>query len=118
MPLKIDSFCHTENAGVVLLVVADFFSIHKKGESYTKRHVAHYCYFLGPSGLSVNNQVLKDNLQPYFYGFLTLRILHMIVDIRIKWPSKCIVIGKTDLDAAYRRVHANAQIAATCIVIV
>ena len=38
--------------------------------------------------------------------------------MRIKWPSKCILIGETDLDAAYQRVHTNAQIASKCIVIV
>ena len=42
----------------------------------------------------------------------------MISDMLIKWPSKHIMIGKTDLGATYRRFHANAQIAATYIAIV
>ena len=42
----------------------------------------------------------------------------MIAAMHIKWTSKRILIGKTDLDTAYRSVHANAQIAATCIAIV
>ena len=42
----------------------------------------------------------------------------MIAAIRIKCPSKCILIVKTDLDAAHRRVHANAKIASTFIPIV
>ena len=42
----------------------------------------------------------------------------MISVMRIKCPSKCIHIGKTDFDAAYRRVHENEQIAVTCIAIV
>ena len=29
-----------------------------------------------------------------------------------------IIIGKTDLDAAYRRIHANAKTPSTCITIV
>ena len=45
-------------------------------------------------------------------------ILHMIEAMHIKWPSKCTLIIKTDLDAAYRCVHANAKIASTWIIIV
>ena len=66
----------------------------------------------------MNNRVLKDTLQPFLYGFYFLRIFHMIAAMHTKWPSKCILIGKTDLDAAYLHVHTNAQIAATCIAIV
>ena len=42
----------------------------------------------------------------------------MISTMRIRWPTKLILIGKTDLDAAYRRIHANAKTASTCIAIV
>ena len=42
----------------------------------------------------------------------------MISAIRSKWPTKRTLIGKTDLDAAYRRIHANATTALTCIAIV
>ena len=42
----------------------------------------------------------------------------MISAMRSKWKTKQILIGETDLDAAYRRIHANAKIASTCITIV
>ena len=42
----------------------------------------------------------------------------MIAAMGFKWPSKRILIGKTDLDSAYQRSHANVQIASTCIAIV
>ena len=42
----------------------------------------------------------------------------MISAIRSRWPTKRILIGKTDLDTAYRRIHANAKTALTCIAIV
>ena len=38
--------------------------------------------------------------------------------MRSRWPTKRILIGKTDLDAAYRRIHAHANTASTCIAIV
>ena len=114
----IDSICHIKDAGVILLGVAKTITINEKGERYTKRRVTHDCSFWGPSGLSVNNQVLRDTLHLCFYGFFPLRMLQMIAAMCIKWPSKCILIGETDLDAAYRHVHANAQIASICIAIV
>ena len=102
--LTIDSLRHIENVGVVPLGVAEQLTIYEKGERYTKRRVTHDCSFPGPSGQSVNNRVLKDTLQPCFYGFCLLRILHMISAMRIKWPSKRILIEKIDLDAAYQYV--------------
>ena len=39
----------------------------------------------------------------------------MISAIQRKWPTKRIFIGKTDLDAAYRRIYANGTTASTCI---
>ena len=45
-------------------------------------------------------------------------ILHTISAIQSRWPTKRILIGKTDLDAAYRRIHANTTTVSTCIAIV
>ena len=42
----------------------------------------------------------------------------MISAMRSRWPTKLIIIGKTDLDAAYRWIHANATTSSTCIAIV
>ena len=42
----------------------------------------------------------------------------MISEMQIRWPTKRILIGKTDLDAAYHRIHAHANTALTCIAIV
>ena len=57
--------------------VAEQFSINEKGGRYIKRRVTNDCSFPGPSGLLLNNQVQRESLQPYFYGFCLLRILHM-----------------------------------------
>ena len=79
--------------------------------------VNHDCSFPGPSGLSVNNRVQQKSLQPCFYGFCLLRILHMISTMRIKCPTKTNLIGKTDLDAAYRQIYSNVATTSTCIVL-
>ena len=38
-------------------------------------------------------------------------------EMRLKWPSKRILIRKIDLVSAYRKIHTNSQIASTYIVI-
>ena len=42
----------------------------------------------------------------------------MISAMQSKWLTKRILIGKTDLDTAYFRIHANAKTASTCVAIV
>ena len=42
----------------------------------------------------------------------------MISGMQSRWPTKLILIGKTDLDLAYCRIHANATTASTYIAIV
>ena len=118
MPLIIDSLQNIKNAGVVPLGVAEKLSINDKGERYVKRRVTNDCSLPRPSGLSVKNKVQRESLQPCFYGFCMLSILHMISAMQSRWPKKRILIGKTDLDSAYRLIHANAKTASTCITIV
>ena len=118
LPLTIESLQSIKHSGVVPLGVAEQFSINEKGERYIKRHVTHDCSFPGPSGLSVNNRVQLESLEPCFYGFCLLRILHMISAMQSRRPTVRILIWKTDLDAAYLRIHANAKTSSTCIEIV
>ena len=42
----------------------------------------------------------------------------MISSMKSIWPTKRIPIGKIDLDAAYRRIHANVTTVSTFIEIV
>ena len=104
LPLTIESLKSIKNKGVVPLVVAEKFSINEKVERYIKKRVTHDCAFPGPSGLSVNQRFQRKSLQPCFYGFCLLRIIHMISVMRSRWSTKQILIGKTDLDAAYRQI--------------
>ena len=118
LPLSIESLQSIKNAGVVPLGVSEQLSINEKGERYVKRRVTHDCSFPGPSGLSVNNRVQQESLQPCFYGFCLLSILNMISAMQSRCPTKRILIGKTYLDAAYRKIHAHTNTASTCIAIV
>ena len=42
----------------------------------------------------------------------------MISEMQNKWPTKLILIGKTDLYAAYHRIYSNMTTVSTCIAIV
>ena len=68
LPFTNEPIRHIKDSGVLQLGVAKQFSINKKGERYNKICVAYDCSFPGPSGLSINNWVMRDTLQPCFYG--------------------------------------------------
>ena len=49
--------------------------------------------------------------------FALKRILHGIHNMRFRHPLIVILLGKTDMDSAYRRLHVNWSSAVTCITI-
>ena len=76
--LTIGSICRIKNAGAVQLGVAKQFSINEKVERCTKRRVTPNCPLPVPSGLTINNRLLRDTLKLCFYGFFLLRIFQTI----------------------------------------
>lgn len=105
-----------KDACLTPLGVAVQWSINAKNERILKRRVTHDCSFVGPaSNTSPNSRVISDLLEPCEYGHAFRRFIHGIHDIRRRHPSTKIWMNKTDLDAAYRRIHANASAAVTCI---
>ena len=74
--------------------------------------------FLGlASGISLNDQVQTEELEPLIYGFMFLRICHMIPAMRLRFPYAVILLCKIDLDSAFRRMHLSAGSAVKCICI-
>ena len=68
--------------------------------------------------LCINARTDMDALIPCIFGFALLRLLHAIHALRLQFPSTRILLGKTDLEKAYRRMHVHAHIAAACIAII
>jgi hypothetical protein len=66
--------------------------------------------------MSVNGRVQKDKLNSLFYGGCMSRLLHYILDIRLRHPVVPILGGKSDFKAAYRRVSLHGDIAAKCAI--
>ena len=83
-----------------------------------KHRVIHDCSFPGPSGKSTNNRIHEDMLEDCLFGHALKRYLHGIHQMRFRYKKKRILQSKTDMDSAYRRLHAALKAAATCITII
>ena len=105
------------HACVTPLGVATQWTINAQNERIIKRRTTHDCTFPGPSGLSCNLRVISDDLVECTYGHAFTRFIHGIHAMRVRHPKKKIFINKTDMDAAYRRIHANMLSAVLCITI-
>ena len=68
--------------------------------------------------MSVNDRCDHNALDESLFGFCLLRILNHIHALKIKHPSQRILLNKTDLDAAYRRLHVMIKFALMCITII
>ena len=56
---------------------------------------------------SVNSRVDKVSLQDCMYGHTIIRMVHFILALRQKYPTKRILQSKIDYKSAYRRAHLN-----------
>jgi hypothetical protein len=105
-------------ASITPLGVATQWTVNTSNERVQKRRVTHDCTFPGASGNSCNKRVIPELLEECRYGHALKRFLHGILNIRKQHPNKIILMSKTDMDAAYRRIHASMKSAVTCITIV
>ena len=106
------------NTSVIPAGVATQWTISDKGERIIKRRPTHDASRPGPSGLSVNNRCDKELLDECLIGHCLLRLLHQVHALRLLHPSIHILFNKTDLDAAYRRLHVALAYALLCITII
>ena len=115
IPLLPSCITSIPGASITPLGVAVQHTIDANNNRILKRRPTHDCSFPGISGNSCNLRVIKDELDECTYGHALLRFLHGIHHIRSRHPGKRILINKTDMDVAYRRLHANTKSATTCI---
>jgi hypothetical protein len=81
-----------------------------------KLRLTHDQSFEASYGTSVNGRVMKEKLAPLLYGGCLSRLIHYIVDLRLRHPSTTILGGKSDFKAAYRRVSLHGDISARCAI--
>ena len=101
--IPITKECKTKlkGAGVIPIGVATQYTIDEDGNRSVKRRAIHDASFPPLSGKSINARLDKDALEPCFYGFCLLRLLHLIHMMRFTNPEIAILIMKIDLDSAY-----------------
>lgn len=104
-------------ANITPLGVAVQWTVDRDGHRVKKRRTTHDCSFPGPSLKSCNNRVIEELLPQCRFGHALLRFLHGIHSLRLHHPSDIIGMSKTDMDAAYRRLHANFKSAASHITV-
>lgn len=108
LPLPISSIEKFQDTGSIApLGVQDQSSLTDEGIRFEKWRMTHDQTFPGPSGVSVNKRVITDDLPACMYGHTLLRVLHFIVHLRYRHPTKRILLGKFDLKAAFRRAHLS-----------
>jgi hypothetical protein len=105
-------------ASITPLGVATQWTVNADNERVKKRRTTHDCTFPGISGNSCNIRVIPELLEECRYGHALKRFLHGIHNIRYRHPHKVILLSKTDMDAAYRRIHTAMSAAVTCMTIV
>ena len=90
--------------------VAEHLGIAETGEYVDKLRVTHDMSCPGAASKeSINSRVDKEKLEPIMFGHCLSRIIHQIVDLRARHPSKKIFIRKEDLKSAYRRMHLRSR---------
>ena len=118
LPVTLESVAKIKGAGVIPIGVAQQQTIDEKGNRQMKFRTTHDASFQPPSEQSINDRLLTPLLSPCFYGHCLIRILHIIHRMRLSYPCVRILIAKIDLDAAYRRIHVVARMAALAITII
>ena len=105
-------------AGAIPISVVTQHTINEDNERIEKQRMAHDLSSPMESGRSVNNMVDEDLMDACLFGFCMLRVLHNLHSMRIRHPTRRILLGKIDLDAAFRRLHvwlAHALLSFTII---
>jgi hypothetical protein len=63
---------------------------------------------------SINSRSNLDDHEPCHFGHALIRFFHRLVHLRMKHPSKRILLTKVDWKAAYRRCHLDLDTARQC----
>jgi hypothetical protein len=92
------------------------FKILQDGSKLTKYRLTHDQSFEASIGHSVNSRVIRDKLEPLFYGGCLSRLIHYILSIRYRHPTVKILGGKSDIKSAYHRISLSGDKAAKCAI--
>ena len=118
IPFLREDIINVPDCGLISVGVATQWTIYAQGNRVLKRRPTHDASRPEKSGYSVNNMCDKDLIDKSLIGFCLLRILHQVHAMSLFNSSIPILFNKTDLDAAYRRLHVVIRFTLLCITII
>ena len=84
-------------------------TINENGDRIPKNRLTHNQSMKFSSGHSINSRVIEAQLSPSQYGYAFIRFIHLIVALRLKFPTARILLNKFDFKSAYRRVQNDPE---------
>jgi hypothetical protein len=116
VPIPTSFIERIQNSEVAAVGMAQQWQAHEDGSRSLNFRLTHDQSFEASIGQSVNSRVKKNELDELYYGHSLSRIIHYIISLHIHYPTTRILLSKTDLKAAYRRVTLHGDTAARCII--
>jgi len=117
LPLTVDAIRRMPRAEVYPLNLQKQWTVNEAGDTIPKRRVTHNLSHRRSTKKSINQRIRLDEMEPCQYGFALRRVCHYMWYLRARFPTERILLAKTDMDKAYRRVHTWGHIAAACTAI-
>jgi len=115
IPISRDCVRNLKHGELYPLGLAHQLTINDQGLQIPKKRVTHDLSNRKKHGLSINQRVIDEELPACQYGHAILRFLHLVHHIRLQHPNQRILMCKSDIDKAYRRLHTTPRIAAKCM---
>lgn len=109
IPILKEDLLSIPNSGVIPAGIASQETMYEEGETVEKKWPTHDASRPRKSNTFVNSLYNKSKLDPAIFAFCIFRILPMIHAMRTQFSNIPILLGKYDLDAAYRRIHARLK---------
>lgn len=106
IPITIECARRLKNGSLTPLGCAVQWTINEFNEKVVKRRTTHNLSYEWLSGLSVNSSVDPENLEEIIYGHGLYRCIHIMHQMRLRFPKVAILMSKFDIDSAFRRLHS------------
>lgn len=118
IPILTASLASMLSVVCIKIGVATQFTISAMNEVIEKFRVTHDASQALPSGKSVNILCDEEEFADVRFGLTMKRFLIQLVQQRLVFPTLPILIGKFDLDSAYRRLFVKLSCALLCTTII
>ena len=118
IPVLKETLVYMLNVFCIKIGIATQYTINAENEVIEKDRVTHDCSQPLKSGKSVNLRCKKDEMDECRFGLCFHRFLFQIHGLRLKYPKEPILVGKFDMDSAYRRIFVWLRHALMCTTII